>query len=262
MGSCFLIHGLFRSEGGYYETASTSMASLNLIGMCFLIVPTTLHLMQIDSQSPTRSETATMSRLMALILLAFYFLYLLFRFRTHSYLFDELISETNEAELSPSSAVRSLAPLAALTWFAISLACVSICAVAVVSHIRSSIWSNHQTFFGLILLPFLGNIADYKSACAKAMKNELDIPVHVTMGSSVQIMLFTLPLLVLLGWVIGKPMTLQFQPLEIAAVFVGVYFNMMVLDGKSNYFRGTMCIALCVYLRAAKHLLNGSTDML
>ena len=39
-------------------------------------------------------------------------------------------------------------------------------------------------------------------------KNRLDLTLSVAVGSSIQIALFVIPFLVLLGWIIGQPLSL------------------------------------------------------
>jgi len=63
----------------------------------------------------------------------------------------------------------------------------------------------------------------------------------VAIGSSMQIALLVTPFLVILGWIIGQPMTLRFETFETVVFFVSVLVVTSVLvDGKSNYLEGAM----------------------
>jgi hypothetical protein len=44
-----------------------------------------------------------------------------------------------------------------------------------------------------------------------AVKNKVDLAMGVAVGSSIQIALFVIPLLILLAWAIGQPLTLYFD---------------------------------------------------
>lgn len=62
-----------------------------------------------------------------------------------------------------------------------------------------------------------------------AGKDKLDISMGVAVGSSIQIALFVIPLLVVLGWMMGRPLTLLFDPFESIALFLSVLIVKCVL---------------------------------
>lgn len=61
-----------------------------------------------------------------------------------------------------------------------------------------------KTFVGLILLPIVGNAAEHATAVTVAVKDKMDLAIGVAVGSSMQIALLVLPLVVVLGWIMGK----------------------------------------------------------
>jgi Ca2+:H+ antiporter len=76
------------------------------------------------------------------------------------------------------------------------------------------------------------------------MKNKMDLAIGIAVGSSIQIALFITPLIVILGWIMNKDMTLYFNIFETVALFVTVLVvNFLVLDGRSNYLEGSLLIA-------------------
>ena len=79
-----------------------------------------------------------------------------------------------------------------------------------------------EFFVGVILIPTIGNLAEHLVAVQLAFKNKMEFAMAVSFGSSLQVALFVAPVLVLLGLVIGQPMDLVFEPLEVAAVGVAV----------------------------------------
>jgi Ca2+:H+ antiporter len=104
-------------------------------------------------------------------------------------------------------------------------------------------------FTGVILLPVIGNAAEHATALTVAMKNKMDLSLSVAVGSSLQIALFVAPVLVLAGWVMGKPMDLNFNPFELVAVAVSVLIaNSISSDGKSNWLEGTLLLAAYLLL--------------
>ncbi|CCO36169.1 Vacuolar calcium ion transporter AltName: Full=Vacuolar Ca(2+)/H(+) exchanger [Rhizoctonia solani AG-1 IB] len=86
-----------------------------------------------------------------------------------------------------------------------------------------------REFVALILLPLVGNAAEHVTAVTVSVKNKLDLAITVAVGSSIQIALFVLPFLILLGWMIGQPLTLFFDIFETVVVFVSVLIIKYVL---------------------------------
>jgi Ca2+:H+ antiporter len=59
--------------------------------------------------------------------------------------------------------------------------------------------------------------------------------------------LFVIPFTVILGWMIGRPLTMLFDPFESIVLFFSVLtVNYVVQDGKSNWLEGMILICLCV----------------
>jgi Ca2+:H+ antiporter len=224
--------------------ATKSITSLNLIALCFLLFPSTLYRLGMGAYQAEIDATMILSRGTSIILIVLYIIYLFFTLRTHSNAFDEDL-ESDEEDTISHAVNDSLGPIAAIAWLAVSLIGVVTCMKALLSSIERSDLKAYPTLIGLILFPFLGNVTDYVSACVVAYKDQLDITILVTIGSSMQIMLFTWPSLVVLGWIIGQPMNPTLDLFEAAVVFLGVFISSsMVRSGKSNYLIGAMCIAL------------------
>lgn len=68
-----------------------------------------------------------------------------------------------------------------------------------------------REWVGLILLPIVGNAAEHFTAVSVSVKDKLDLSISVAVGSSIQVALFVIPVIELLAWTIGKPMTLLFD---------------------------------------------------
>ena len=60
-----------------------------------------------------------------------------------------------------------------------------------------------ETFVGLVLLPIVGNAAEHATAVTVACKDKMDLAIGVAVGSSMQIALLVLPLVVVIGWCMG-----------------------------------------------------------
>lgn len=100
-----------------------------------------------------------------------------------------------------------------------------------------------KTFIGIILIPIVGNAAEHATAVLCAMKDKMDMAVGVSIGSSMQIALFMTPFMVILGWVLGQPMSLLFTTFETCVLFISVMILYYIVnDGESNWLEGIMLI--------------------
>lgn len=120
---------------------------------------------------------------------------------------------------------------------------VAICAEYLVGSIDAIVESFHisKTFIGLILLPIVGNAAEHATAVVVALKDKMDLAMGVAIGSSLQIALLVTPFLIILGWIIGQPLSLHFETFETVVFFLSVLVVAYVIqDGKSNYLEGAM----------------------
>jgi Ca2+:H+ antiporter len=107
-------------------------------------------------------------------------------------------------------------------------------------------------FIGIILLPLFGNAAEHFTAVTVAGKNKMDLSFAISVGSSTQIAVFIAPLIVLVSWAIGVPLTFEFGLLETTSAFLAVLIaNTVAVDGKSNWLEGAMLLATYAVLAVA-----------
>jgi Ca2+:H+ antiporter len=77
----------------------------------------------------------------------------------------------------------------------------------------------------------------------------MEFSMAVSYGSSLQVALFVAPALVLIGVLVGQPMDLVFEPLEIAAVVAAVGISALIaLDGESNWLEGALLVIVYAIL--------------
>lgn len=204
-----------------------------------LIIPATLYAALRDSKTETEKNILLLSRGTSIILLILYLLYLYFQLFSHHSLFAD-VGEDEDDE-----AGATLSPISAGVALVLVTLMVAICAEYLVDSIDAIVQTAgiSETFVGLILLPIVGNAAEHVTAVIVASKGKMDLAINVAIGSSMQIALFVTPFLVILGWIIGKPMSLRFETFETVVFFLSVLVvNYLIQDGKSNYLEGAMCI--------------------
>ena len=60
-------------------------------------------------------------------------------------------------------------------------------------------------FLGIVVIPIVGNVAEHASAVLLILRGKVDLALSIAQGSSVQIILFVFPLVVLVAWPAGRP---------------------------------------------------------
>ncbi|TBU32650.1 Sodium/calcium exchanger protein-domain-containing protein [Dichomitus squalens] len=104
-----------------------------------------------------------------------------------------------------------------------------------------------KEWIGLILLPTVSVMAECATAVNVAAQDQLTLSISVAVGSTIQTALFVIPFMVLLGWVLDKPLALLFDPFESVVLYISVHtMGYVVADGKSNWLEGV--ILICLYI--------------
>ena len=243
MGLAFVWGGIHHTEQKFSETQVSSNGSLLLLSMIVLVVPSVFHMTVPGDEGVTGVEN--LSHIAALVLLTLYGLFLLFQFRTHVHLFATDAKHHEEPSMSQRDAVILLVVATIL---------VSIMAevlVASVEEAAAELGMPHL-FIGVILLPLFGNAAEHFTAVTVAAKDKMDLSFAISMGSSTQIAVFVAPLMVVISWLLGVPLTFEFGMLETVSAFLAVLIvNVIASDGKSNWLEGAMLLGAYAVLAAA-----------
>jgi Ca2+:H+ antiporter len=104
-------------------------------------------------------------------------------------------------------------------------------------------------FSGIILLAGAGGIGEIISAVRFARGNNMDLAIEASVGSSIQMILLAVPLLVFAAPLLGVEMNLLFTPVEVLAiVLTTVGIRNLVSDGRSTWIEGLMLLALYLML--------------
>ena len=257
LGCCFIAGGINRLEQTFNTTVASTMSSLMAVASASLIIPATLYAVmsrQKDGQKEREDKIMVLSRGTAIILLILYVLYLIFQLKTHNKYFDgepakdeeqggqgqqqsqgsygtngndplpEGQQQQQQQTQSHEEEPQILSPPGAATWLVLVTVLVAVCAEYLVDSIDSIVASTgiSKTFIGLILLPIVGNAAEHVTAVVVSYKNKMDLAIGVSIGSSMQIALLVTPFLVILGWIIGQPMSLRFETFETVVFFLSV----------------------------------------
>lgn len=249
LGNLLLILGLSLLAGGMNKPVlrfnrtsagmSSAMLALAVVGLVF---PALLH--QVHPR-PEELNAFRMSEAAAVILGITYLCSLLFSLKTHKSLFDGEHSPPPGGtwEVGKAVVVLGLATLGVVVQSEIL--------VHAVEGVTATLgWS--ELFLGLIIIPVIGNAAEHSTAILVARKGQTDLALQIALGSSTQIALLVAPILVGVGLMVGQPMDLVFQPLEVVALAMATIVTAIItLDGESHWFEGVQLLAVYGLLAAA-----------
>ncbi|KAL2015303.1 hypothetical protein VTK56DRAFT_5896 [Thermocarpiscus australiensis] len=266
VGMCFSLGGIWNmrvadgrgTEQSFTTATAQTTCSLMAVSSASMIIPAALYSVLDSAENDSKDAIILLlSRGTAIVLLLLYGLYLCFQLYTHRQLFDPetMAPSENRADDGGEEDHSSLiGPGSAAVVLVAVTAVIAVCAEYLVGSIDAIAATGKigKNFIGLILIPIMGNVAEHVTACVVAVKNKMDLAMGVAIGSSIQIALLVTPLMVILGWILGQPMTLHFETFATIAFAISVIVVAYVVqDGRSNYFEGAMLIGLYVIIAVA-----------
>jgi Ca2+:H+ antiporter len=101
-------------------------------------------------------------------------------------------------------------------------------------------------FMGVVVLALAGTIADLFASVAFARADRIEISIGLCVGSALQIALVVAPVLVLVSWAMGHPMSLVFgSPLDLFAIATSTFIvRTIAADGETNWYEGFLLIGV------------------
>ena len=127
----------------------------------------------------------------------------------------------------------------------LSIALVTIIAIALVDQIAAIVDSHgiSDLFMGLILVPVVEKAAEHLTAVDEAWDNQMNFALSHVLGATIQTALFNAPLVVIVGWGLGKKMDLNFELFNIFVLILAILVvGNFLRDQKSNYLEGALCV--------------------
>ncbi|OKL60913.1 hypothetical protein UA08_03561 [Talaromyces atroroseus] len=292
MGMCFFFGGLNRIEQKFNEVVAQTAASLLALAVSSLIIPTAFKKWAAGGAQHTDELSRGTSVILLVVYGAYLFFQLKSHAEIYNKP-SEKTEKRNKgrakgdtikgmvaignlgASMASDSAKRDLDTRAseedeeedkevpqlhfyvAVLTLVISTVFVALCAEFMVDAIDAVTSGNSgisETFVGLILLPIVGNAAEHATAVTCAVKDKMDLAIGVAVGSSMQIALLVLPLIVVIGWIMGNDnMTLDFgDGFQVVVLFVAVLLvNYLIADGKSHWLEGVLLMTLYIIIAIA-----------
>uniref|UniRef100_A0A5B7CDK2 Vacuolar cation/proton exchanger n=1 Tax=Davidia involucrata TaxID=16924 RepID=A0A5B7CDK2_DAVIN len=259
LGCAFFSGGIVHSnkEQVFNKSNAVMNSGLLLMAVMGLLFPAVLHFTRTELHYG-KSELA-LSRFSSCIMLVAYAAYLFFQLKSEKNLYAPVNEEGSQIDGSLDDEENpEISKWESIIWLFVLTAWISFLSEYLVNAIEgASVALNIPiAFISVILLPIVGNAAEHAGAIMFAMKDKLDISLGVAIGSSTQISMFGIPFCVVVGWVWGHPMDLNFQIFETATLFMTVLVvAFMLQDGTSNYFKGLMLL-FCYMIVAASFFVH------
>jgi Ca2+:H+ antiporter len=248
LGAAMFFGGLGRERQVFNRTAASAQSSMLLLAGAAITMPAVFTLVSHGSlpgphdeirDFPSKVEHLSLG--IAILMIGVYAAGLVFSMKTHRDLFNPQREEDAEAH-EPWTVRRSVVMLG------IAGAAVGVMSEILVGSIHHAAESAglSEFFIGAIVIAIVGNAAEHWVAVLVARKNQMDLAVNIAIGSSAQIALFVVPVLVLVSFVLGPgPMPFVLNGFELAAILFAVTIaNQVTQEGESTWHEGILLLAV------------------
>ena len=243
LGLAIVVGDLTRERQQFGRERAGLLSSLLVLSVIALLLPAVFDY---TARSVTRAADVSvsdeaLSLAVSMVLLLLYAGNLVYTLITHRDIFVSGEEDGGEPRWSAWSCLFVLAAATAAAALESELVSGSLMDAASALYIT-------PLFLGVIVLALVGTIADLFAAVWFARQDRMGLVMSICIGSSIQIVLVVAPLLVILSWLIGSPMTLVFRnPIDLFAI-AGTAFivNAIAGDGETTWFEGVLLIGVYV----------------
>ena len=249
MGAAMLVGGLGRERQRFDRTAAGVQSSMLLLAAAAIAMPAIFELVEGRGLPVPGAERihydATVQGLsfaVAGVLILCYGAALLFSLRSHR----DLFNPPAEKQAAAWSTRRSVLLLAL---GGVAVGGMSEILVGSISAAAKSIGLS-EFFIGAIVVAIVGNAAEHWVAVLVARKDQMNLAVNIAIGSSAQIALFVVPVLVLFSAALGPfAMPLVLNGFELGGILLSVLIaNHVTHEGESTWFEGVILLAVYAVL--------------
>jgi Ca2+:H+ antiporter len=262
LGASILFGGLKNGRQSFHRTQASVNATMLILAVIALVIPSVFSVtIAATTGGDTHTHLGPLSNAMGLVnpdvealslgvatvMMLIYGLAVWYSFGSHG---DGPL--TRPAAHLPATAGWSVRKsLLVLVCATACIAWLSEILVAAVEPVVEGLgWT--EFFLGIIVIPLVGNVAEHLVGVQVALKNQMDLSVEISVGSSLQIALFVAPALVFISLLMGNPLTLVFNQFElIALVSASLIAALVALDGESNWLEGAQLLVVYVIVALA-----------
>lgn len=250
LGMSILLGGLRHGIQSFDRKQASNNAIMLVLSVIILLIPSLLshYIGDIDMPEP-RVETLSLG--VAFVMVVIYVLGLIYSYKVIG---GPLVPEEQGRESTHKGWSLQIG-IVVLVLSTVGVAYLSEVLVGAIEPVVKALRIS-EFFIGLIFIPIIGNVAEHIVAVQVAIKNKMSLSVEIAIASSLQIALFVAPILVFISLLIGNPLTLIFNQLELIALIAGVLIAALVsADGESNWLEGAELLAIYIILGLAFFLM-------
>jgi len=245
MGASMLLGGLKNGVQKFDSRQASMNAVLVIMAVVVLMVPSLFDV----AIAENRVAELRFSESISVVIIVLYALSLIYSFTTKGA--PHAHPPTHEARWGVGKSLIILLLATA------GVAVASEVLVGAVEHVTESLGLT-EFFLGIIIIPLVGNVAEHLVAVEVAHKNNMELSLAVSLGSSLQIALFVAPLLVFISLLFERQLLLVFNTFELIALFsASLVAALIAQDGESNWLEGVVLLAVYVILGLAFFFLPG-----
>jgi Ca2+:H+ antiporter len=258
LGLCFFVSGIRRHEQNqkFHAVVSEVGSGLLLVAAFGLLIPSAFYsalksetvtiLHEKFTQGRLQADILHISRSTAIVLIIAYVLYVIYSCTSAHSIFDEVIEMDEHQDADHEQDMRKPKLTLTETFVAIAIAILLVAwlLTILVSEIEEVVGSGvPDQFLGLILLPLVEKAAEHLTAIDEAWDGVINVALYHCIGPSIQTALLNGPLVVLVGWVLGKPMDLNFEIFMIALLLLSILVvGNFLRDQESNWLEGALLV--------------------
>ncbi|KAI5362347.1 Putative calcium/proton exchanger, sodium/calcium exchanger membrane region [Septoria linicola] len=267
LGLCFVAAGVRKHNENqkFHPVISEVGSGLLLVAAFGLLIPSAFYsalktetisaLHEHFTKARLDEDIVRISQVTSVILIIAYGLYLLYSCTSAHSIFDEVIEqdEHQDADHHEDMAKAKLTMTEALIAIAIAIVFVVILLVILVAQIEPVVDAGvPDQFLGLILLPLVEKAAEHLTSIDEAWDGVINVALYHCVGPSIQTALFNAPLVVLVGWALGKPMDLNFEIFMIVLLVLSiVVVGNFLRDQESNWLEGSLLVIVYAIIAIA-----------
>ncbi|KAJ5250186.1 hypothetical protein N7489_000596 [Penicillium chrysogenum] len=245
---CCLVTASYNKEVLEFNSAlAKTLSSLMMITAVTMLLPTALY--STFPVSEIDDRVLSFSRGTSSVLLTLYGGYLYFYLGTHKHLFlsneSEAGDDENNADASSTPSKGSLA--SSIIRLTTAVAATVFCTELLLESVEDMALTLgvSEVFIAIVFIPIASNSTEGVTVIAASRTGDTDSAIRVIIDSLLQIGLFVIPFLVIIGWCIAEPMTLFFDSFQTVAMFLAILVvNHLLRDGQYAYIHGAMLLAL------------------
>ncbi|GAB1319652.1 hypothetical protein MFIFM68171_09862 [Madurella fahalii] len=271
LGLCFFVGGIRHTRQKFHAIVSEVGNGLLLVAAFGLLIPSAfysalkseavvelgLRVLKHDefTRGKLQDDILQISRATSIALIVAFLLYIWYCASSQHSIFDEVIErdEHRDADREQDLEKPKFTMTETVIALILSLACVTLLLVFLVEEIEHVVKSGvPDQFLGLILLPLVEKAAEHLTAIDESWDGMINVALYHCLGPSIQTALFNGPLVLIVAWIMGKPMDLNFEIFHVGLLVLSILVvGNFLRDGESNWLEGALLVVVYVIIAIA-----------